>query len=251
MLTIQNLTFTLNPGTPSQKVILKNLNLHVHEGESVAIIGGNGAGKSTLFKLIAGSAFLDKGNIVIDGSDVTHLDERDRSSYVAQVVQDPRQGTLENMTIFENLALAFKRGEKRCLIPFTNKKRSDLFKEHLKMLQMNLEKRMETLVGHLSGGERQALSLVMATLQGSKILLLDEITAALDPKASVRILDIAKLIVQKERRTCLMITHHMQQAIDYASRILVLKDGRIAKEFLPLASPLTPSDLIREISDDL
>ncbi|HQS84047.1 MAG: ATP-binding protein [Alphaproteobacteria bacterium 16-39-46] len=231
MLRLKNIDLTLGQGTKLERPILKNLNLEVALHEFVVVIGGNGAGKSTLFNLISGCLKPEKGQVILSHQDVTKIPARLRAKDVSQVMQDPRLGTIENMTLMENMAMAYNRGNKRLLIPFSTKRRKDLFQEKLSMLKMGLEGRLDDLVAHLSGGQRQALSLIMATLSKSKIVLLDEITAALDPKIAHTIMALTETIIRKEKLTCLMITHNMPDALAYGDRTLVLKDCKFTKEF--------------------
>lgn len=230
MLNLQNINLTLNKNSNIERQVLKNLNLSVACGEFVVIMGGNGAGKSSLFNVISGFIKPDSGNVVIDGNNVTYASQISRSAYIAKVMQDPRIGTMENMTIFENMSFALKRGQPRGLTPFTNSVRKTLFQEKLLMLDMGLENRLYELVRNLSGGERQALSLIMAVISDSKILLLDEITAALDPKIAENVIELVDKIVRLERRTCIMITHSMVEAIKYENHLVVLKDGNFSNQ---------------------
>ncbi len=229
MLDLQNINVTFAKGGKLERKILSNLNLKLNNGEFVVVIGENGAGKSTIFNIISGFLKQDSGKVIIDAKDVTLVSKR--AKLVSKVMQDPRIGTMENMTILENMAFAFKRGSMRDFLPFSNMATRELFKEKLFMLNMGLENRLDEVVANLSGGQRQALSLIMAILADSKILLLDEITAALDPKIAENVMKIAARIIKEEKRTCIMITHNMQQAIEYGDRLLVLKDGGFVKNF--------------------
>lgn len=246
MLKLENINVTLGKGDRLERQILKNLNLTVDTGEFVVIIGGNGAGKSTMFNIISGFLKPDIGKIIIDGIDVTSMPQNSRASMVAKVMQDPRIGVMENATIFENMALAYKRGQPRGLSLFSTKSRRKLFSEKLSMLNIGLENRLDEVAANLSGGQRQALSLIMAIIADSKILLLDEITAALDPGASKNVIKLANKIIKEEKRTTIMITHDMKDALEYGDRILVLKEGTIIKEIYN-KMPLTPSGLAEEI----
>ena len=228
MLDIQNLSVTFNAGSIDEKNVLQDLNLHVETGEFICIIGSNGAGKSTILNTIAGSIIPDKGKILLDDTDITYVKEYQRASYIGRLFQDPLKGTAPNMTIEENLALAcLSAKEKKSPFSWITNKERELFKEQLKMLDMGLEDRMHTLVGNLSGGQRQALTLLMATIVPPKLLLLDEHTAALDPKAATKIMKLTQEIVQKHHITCLMVTHQMQQALEVGDRTIMMNDGHI------------------------
>ena len=227
MLKIENVSKTFNAGTVNEKVALRGLNLHLKEGDFVTVIGGNGAGKSTMLNAITGVFGVDSGKILIDGVDVTHLPEYKRAKYIGRVFQDPMMGTAATMQIEENLALAARRGNPRTLhIGITRAEREE-YKEKLKILDLGLEDRMTAKVGLLSGGQRQALTLLMATLQKPKLLLLDEHTAALDPKTAAKVLDATQKIVAKDNLTTLMITHNMRDAIAYGNRLIMMYDGHV------------------------
>lgn len=250
MLNLQNINVTLSRGTKLERQILQNLSLTVTDGEFVVVIGGNGAGKSTMFNVISGSLKADSGKVIIDDQDVTTLPQTSRAFSMARVMQDPRSGTMENMTILENMAFALLRDATRTLLPFVTKARKQLFREKLSMLNMGLENRLDETVANLSGGQRQALSLIMAIIADSKILLLDEVTAALDPKTAEDIMHLTNKIVREENRTCIMITHNMAHAIAYGERTLLLQDGRFAKEFAGAAKKqLTPTLLATELGE--
>ena len=228
MLDIQNLSITFNAGSIDEKNVLHDLNLHVETGEFISIIGSNGAGKSTILNTIAGSIIPDKGKVMLDDIDITYVKEYQRASYIGRLFQDPLKGTAPNMTIEENLALAcLSAKEKKSPFSWITNKERELFKEQLKMLDMGLEDRMHTLVGNLSGGQRQALTLLMATIVPPKLLLLDEHTAALDPKAAAKIMKLTQEIVRKHHITCLMVTHQMQQALEVGDRTIMMNDGHI------------------------
>lgn len=231
MLKIENINVTLGKGTKLERQILKNLNLKVQNGEFVVVIGGNGAGKSTMLNTIAGALKPDSGSIIIDDLDLVSMPQNSRAALVAKVAQDPRIGTIENMTIAENMAFAYKRGKSRGLLPFLTSARKKIFKDRLSMLKMGLDSRLDEVVSNLSGGQRQALSLMMASIVESKVLLLDEITASLDPKIAESVMGLANKIIRDEKRTCIMITHNMKHAIIYGDRLLVLKDGQFIREF--------------------
>ena len=227
MLKIENVCKTFNAGTVNEKKALKGLNLHLKEGDFVTVIGGNGAGKSTMLNSVAGAFSVDSGKILIDGVDITHLPEYKRAQYIGRVFQDPMMGTAATMQIEENLALAARRGQKRGLKIGITKAERDNYREQLKILDLGLEDRMTAKVGLLSGGQRQALTLLMATLRKPKLLLLDEHTAALDPKTAAKVLDATEKIVKKNNLTTLMITHNMRDAITYGNRLIMMYDGHI------------------------
>ena len=227
MLKVQNIFKTFNAGTVNEKVALRGLNLELKPGDFVTVIGGNGAGKSTLLNSVAGVFGVDEGKILIDGVDVTHLPEYKRAQYIGRVFQDPMMGTAANMQIEENLALAARRGKPRTLKIGITKAEREEYREKLKILDLGLEDRMIAKVGLLSGGQRQALTLLMATLQKPKLLLLDEHTAALDPKTAAKVLDATEKIVSKDNLTTLMITHNMRDAIAHGNRLVMMYDGRI------------------------
>ena len=227
MLDIQNIYKTFNPGTVNEKRALRGVTLHLDEGDFVTVIGGNGAGKSTTLNAVAGVWPVDSGKIVIDGVDVTGLPEHKRAKYIGRVFQDPMTGTAATMQIEENLALARRRGKSRTLRSGITKAERDEYRELLKMLDLGLEERMTAKVGLLSGGQRQALTLLMATLQKPKVLLLDEHTAALDPKTAAKVLATTARIVNKDHLTTLMITHNMKDAIAHGNRLVMMNEGQI------------------------
>ena len=228
MLKIQNISKTFNPGTVNAKAALSDLSLHLDPGDFVTIIGSNGAGKSTLFNAIAGSFYVDDGSIALDGKDITFLPEHKRSRSIGRLFQDPLRGTAPSMTIEENLALAYLRTTEGAS-PFSriSKKDKAEFQEKLSLLNMGLEDRMKQPVGLLSGGQRQALTLLMATMVTPKLLLLDEHTAALDPGTAEKVLNLTRDIVARDHITCLMITHNMKQALELGNRTLMMADGNI------------------------
>ena len=228
MLELHQVCKTFNPGTVNEKAALNHLSLTLEEGDFVTVIGGNGAGKSTMLNAISGVWPVDKGTIRIDGVDVTELSEHRRAVYLGRVFQDPMVGTAGNMTIEENLALAARRGEKRTLRWGIRKSEREQFKELLRPLGLGLEDRLTAKVGLLSGGQRQALTLLMASLKKPKVLLLDEHTAALDPKTAAKVLDTTEKIVQRDKLTTLMITHNMRDAIAHGNRLIMMYEGRIA-----------------------
>ena len=227
MLEIKNVYKTFNAGTVNEKVALKGLDLTLEDGDFVTVIGGNGAGKSTMLNAVAGVWPIDMGKILIDGQDVTRLSEHQRAKYIGRVFQDPMMGTAATMGIEENLALAARRGAARSLRTGITKKEREEYHELLKTLDLGLEDRMTSKVGLLSGGQRQAVTLLMATLKKPKLLLLDEHTAALDPKTAAKVLDLSEKIVQENHLTTLMITHNMKDAIKYGNRLIMMYEGRV------------------------
>ncbi|MGN0329793.1 MAG: ABC transporter ATP-binding protein [Kineothrix sp.] len=227
MLEIRNVTKVFNPGTVNEKLALDRFSLTLEDGDFVTVIGGNGAGKSTMMNAIAGVWPVDSGQILIDGMDVTRLSEHRRAAFLGRVFQDPMTGTAATMGIEENLALARRRGQRRFLRPGISKTEREEYRELLKMLDLGLETRLTSKVGLLSGGQRQALTLLMATLQRPKLLLLDEHTAALDPKTAAKVLETTEYIVNRDHLTTLMITHNMKDAITHGNRLIMLMDGRV------------------------
>ena len=227
MLDIKDIFKTFNAGTVNEKQALRGVSLHLAPGDFVTVIGGNGAGKSTLLNSVSGALELDAGQICIDGVDVTHLPEHKRAKFIGRVFQDPMMGTAATMQIEENLALAARRGKPRGLRPGITKAEREMYKEELKILDLGLEDRMTVRVGLLSGGQRQALTLLMATLQKPKLLLLDEHTAALDPKTAAKVLEVTQRIVERDNLTTLMITHNMRDAIAYGNRLIMMYDGEV------------------------
>lgn len=227
MLDINSISKTFNAGTVNEKRALNGLDLHLQEGDFVTVIGGNGAGKSTMLNAIAGTWFVDDGSILIDGNDVTRLSEHKRAKYLGRVFQDPMTGTAASMQIEENLALAARRGQTRTLRKGITTKEREGYREQLKILELGLENRLTTHVGLLSGGQRQALTLLMATLQKPKLLLLDEHTAALDPKTAAKVLEATDRIVGRDNLTTIMITHNMKDAIAHGNRLVMMHEGRI------------------------
>ena len=228
MLEIKEICKTFNPGTINEKQALCGVSLTLNDGDFVTVIGGNGAGKSTLLNAVAGTFPVDSGSITIDGIDVTRLPEHKRAQYIGRVFQDPMMGTAATMQIEENLALAARRGKARGLrVGITAKERKD-YRELLKILDLGLEDRLTAKVGLLSGGQRQALTLLMASLVKPKLLLLDEHTAALDPKTAAKVLDATEKIVRRDNLTTLMITHNMRDAIAHGNRLIMMYEGRVA-----------------------
>ena len=227
MLEIQNIHKTFNPGTINEKVALNGVNLNLNPGDFVTIIGGNGAGKSTTLNAIAGVWPVDEGKIIIDGVDITKLSEHKRALYLGRVFQDPMTGTAATMSIEENMAIAARRGERRGLGWGITKKERERYKEALKELDLGLEDRLSSKVGLLSGGQRQAITLLMASLKKPKLLLLDEHTAALDPKTASKVLDISDKIIQEHQLTAMMVTHNMKDAIAHGNRLIMMHEGKI------------------------
>ena len=227
MLELHQVCKTFNPGTVNEKAALNHLSLTLEEGDFVTVIGGNGAGKSTMLNAISGVWPVDKGAIRIDGVDVTELSEHRRAVYLGRVFQDPMVGTAGNMTIEENLALAARRGEKRTLRWGIKKSEREQFKELLRPLGLGLEDRLTAKVGLLSGGQRQAVALVMATMSPLAFLILDEHTAALDPKTADKVLQLTEEIVARDNLTTLMVTHNMKNAIQYGNRLIMMDAGKV------------------------
>ena len=228
MLDVQNIRKTFNPGTVNEKTALDGVSLTLSDGDFVTVIGGNGAGKSTLLNAVAGVWPVDSGSISIGGTDVTRLPEHKRAKYIGRVFQDPMMGTAATMQIEENMALAARRGRARTLRPGITRDEREHYRETLKILDLGLEDRLTSKVGLLSGGQRQALTLLMAALQKPQLLLLDEHTAALDPKTAAKVLEATERIVQKDKLTTLMITHNMKDAIAHGNRLIMMYEGRIA-----------------------
>ena len=224
MLELKNVSKTFNPGTVNEKKALDKLSLNLNEGDFVTIIGANGAGKSTLFNAICGTFYTDEGQIILDGEDITLQPDYIRAKKIGHLFQDPMSGTAPGMTIEENMALA---GSKGGWLSHVSKKEKELFREKLRPLNMGLEDRMHQPVGLLSGGQRQALTLVMATINPPKLLLLDEHTAALDPGTAEKVLNLTKSIIAEHHLTCMMITHNMRDAIQYGNRLIMLHEGHI------------------------
>ena len=227
MLTLTHVAKTFNPGTITEKKALKDISLELKEGDFVSVIGGNGAGKSTLLNLIAGVHQPDSGSILLDNIDITNWKEYNRAKFLGRVFQDPMMGTAANMSIAENLALAYRRGKKRGLKWGVTTAETKISKELLEPLGLGLENRMDSKVGLLSGGQRQALTLLMATLQKPRLLLLDEHTAALDPKTAAKVLELTDEIIGRDKLTAFMVTHNMRNAIHYGNRLIMMLEGKI------------------------
>ena len=230
MLQLKQINKVFNEGTPDEKIALHEISLELEPGDFVTVIGSNGAGKSTLMNIISGKIFTDIGSVTIDGKNVTYVKEHNRAKLVGRVFQDPMAGSAPTMTIEENLAIAYSRTKNRGLSIGVSKKRRDFFIQKLETLHLGLENRLEAKVGLLSGGERQALSLLMATFTDPKILLLDEHTAALDPSRAELITNLTRDIVQNNNLTTLMVTHNMQQALDLGNRLIMMDKGQIIFE---------------------
>jgi putative ABC transport system ATP-binding protein len=246
MLYIKGITKTFNPGTVNEKTALRDLSLHLAPGDFATIIGSNGAGKSTMLNAVAGSFYMDAGSIELNGQNITFMPEHQRSRTIGRLFQDPLKGTAPSMTIEENLALAYLRTSKGNPFSRISKRDKQFFQEKLALLGMGLEDRMKQPVGLLSGGQRQALTLLMATMVPPKLLLLDEHTAALDPATADKVLELTKNIVAQEHITCLMVTHNMKQALDLGNRTLMMSEGQIVLDIAGKEREgLTVEDLLR------
>ena len=249
MLDLIGISKTFNPGTVNEKKALSDVSLHLKEGDFATIVGSNGAGKSTMFNAITGAFYIDEGQIVLDGEDITYVKEYVRSKELGHLFQDPLRGTAPNMTIEENMALAYLRASTLRHEYFSRIKTSDKkkFREQLSLLNMGLEDRMKQPVGLLSGGQRQALTLLMATMVTPKILLLDEHTAALDPATAEKVLELTKQIIAERKLTCLMVTHNMHQALELGNRTLMMDGGQIVFDVEgEERSKLTMDDLLEK-----
>lgn len=227
MLKITNLYKTFNPGTVNEKQVLKGVDLELKDKDFVTVIGGNGAGKSTILNMIAGVHYPDKGSIILNDEDITLMPEYKRAKYLGRVFQDPMMGTASNMEIEENLALAYRRGKRRGFSWGITKEEKEIYVDRLRELDLGLEDRLNTKVGLLSGGQRQALTLLMAALRKPKLLLLDEHTAALDPKTAQKVLELSEQIISDNSLTALMVTHNMKNAIQYGNRLIMMYDGKV------------------------
>lgn len=250
MLEIEHVSKTFAPGTVNEKKALVDVNLKINDGDFVTVLGSNGAGKSTLFQAISGTYRIDSGKIVLDGKNIAYVPEYKRAKYIGRLFQDPLKGTAPHMTIEENLALAYLRAGKHTN-PLSRISRADRerFRDALKKLDMGLEDRMDVPVGTLSGGQRQALTLLMATIVPPKLLLLDEHTAALDPAAAEKVMALTEAIVKENGTTCLMVTHNMHQALTSGNRILMMKDGRIVSDIQDKTG-LSVEDLLAKFHQD-
>lgn len=250
MLKINSIEKTFNLGTINEKKALDKVSLHLNPGDFVTIIGGNGAGKSTLMNAITGVWPVDNGSIILDGVNVTGLPEYKRAKFIGRVFQDPMMGTAPDMQIIENLALAYRRGKKRTLKWGITKKEKEMFHEKLKILGLGLEDRMTSKVGLLSGGQRQALTLLMASLQTPKLLLLDEHTAALDPTTAAKVLQISEEIIERDKLTAMMITHNMSDAIVHGNRLIMMNNGQIIYDVQgEEKKKLTKADLMAKFAE--
>ena len=250
MLKVNRVCKTFNAGTINEKRALANVNLHLHPGDFVTIIGGNGAGKSTLMNMIAGVYPIDAGTIVLDGKNISRLSESRRAQYLGRVFQDPMMGTASDMQIVENLAMAKRRGQRRTLAWGVTRAEKEEYAERLKILGLGLESRLTAKVGLLSGGQRQALTLLMATLTDPKLLLLDEHTAALDPKTAAKVLDLTEQIVGERKLTTLMVTHNMNDAIRMGNRLIMMHEGQIIYDVRgDEKKSLTVKDLLQKFEE--
>ena len=249
MLKLTNITKTFNPGTITEKKALRGSDLTLEDGDFVTVIGGNGAGKSTLLNLIAGVHYTDTGSIELDGMNLTHKPEYYRARFLGRVFQDPMMGTAANMGIEENLAMAYRRGKRRGLKWHIKSSEKDIYKNQLKLLDLGLENRMTAKVGLLSGGQRQALTLLMSCLQKPRLLLLDEHTAALDPKTAAKVLELTEEFVNRDHLTTFMVTHNMKDAIRYGNRLIMMMDGKIVFDVRGEEKKnLTVEDLLEKFS---
>lgn len=250
MITLSNINLTFAPSTIREKKALRNISLQINEGDFITVIGSNGAGKSTLLNTISGEYIPDSGQIQIDDEDVTRINAAGRSKDVARVFQDPLAGTCGDLTIMENMALAQRRGQSRGLSRALKKHALQFYQEALQKLELGLESRLETAMAMLSGGQRQAVSLLMATLSPLKILLLDEHTSALDPKTAAFVMDLTDKIIREQNLTALMVTHSLQQALKYGNRTIMLHEGQIVKDISgDDRLQMTPEDVLALFSD--
>lgn len=227
MLDVSNINKTFNAGTINENHAIKNLSMHFDKGDYVAVIGGNGAGKSTMLNLISGGLSVDSGRITLDNQDITKMPEHKRAKYIGRVFQDPMMGTAADMLIEENMAMAYRRGKKRTFGWYTSAKEREMFCEMLLKLGLGLEDRLNAKIGLLSGGQRQAVTLLMATMNEPKLLLLDEHTAALDPKTAAKVMELSNEIITEKHLTTLMVTHNMKDAITYGNRLIMMNKGQI------------------------
>lgn len=249
MLKLTNITKTFNPGTITEKKVLRGIDLELDEGDFVTVIGGNGAGKSTLLNIIAGVHYPDTGFVSLNDKDMTIVPEHIRAKYLGRVFQDPMMGTAANMSIEENLAMAMRRGKKRGLCWHIKDNEREFYKDRLSLLELGLENRLSAKIGLLSGGQRQAITLLMATLQKPELLLLDEHTAALDPKTAKKVLEITDALVKKDNLTTFMVTHNMKDALLYGNRLIMMMEGKIIFDVKgEEKKKLTVEDLLEKFS---
>ena len=249
MLKLTNITKTFNPGTITEKKVLRGIDLELDDGDFVTVIGGNGAGKSTLLNIIAGVHYPDTGFVSLNDKDMTIVPEHIRAKYLGRVFQDPMMGTAANMSIEENLAMAMRRGKKRGLCWHIKDNEREFYKERLSLLELGLENRLSAKIGLLSGGQRQAITLLMATLQKPELLLLDEHTAALDPKTAKKVLEITDALVKKDNLTTFMVTHNMKDALLYGNRLIMMMEGKIIFDVKgEEKKKLTVEDLLEKFS---
>ncbi len=249
-LKLQNISTTVNIGNGEQKQILKNINLELNDGDFVTLLGTNGAGKSTLLNIINGSLAPTTGKVILDEKDITNLSEVKRAKYIAQVFQDPKMGTAPRMTVAENLLLATKRGKHRGLKMRGLDKHLPMFSRETAQLPNGLNERLNTFVGNLSGGQRQTLSFLMATIQRPKLLLLDEHTAALDPNTSRELLELTNKVVQQQKLTCVMITHQLKDPLKYGNRTIILNSGKVVLDVSgEKRQKLTEDDILQYFTD--
>ena len=247
MLKIENIKKVFHPGTIHEKIALNGMNLTLEEGDFVTVIGGNGAGKSTTLNAIAGMWPVDSGSIQIGGDNITHLSEHTRAKFLGRVFQDPMTGTAATMSIEENMAIAARRGERRSLTWGVTKKERDTYRELLSTLNLGLEDRLSGKVGLLSGGQRQAITLLMASIKKPRLLLLDEHTAALDPKTAAKVLEISDKIIEENRLTAMMVTHNMKDAIAHGNRLIMMHEGKVILNISGEEKrKLTVEDLLRQ-----
>ena len=245
MLEVKGICKTFFPGTVNEKTALQSVDLTLRDGDFVTVIGGNGAGKSTLLNVVAGTLTADSGSVILDGRDITRLPEHRRAPYLGRVFQDPMMGTAPNMMIEENLALAARRGRRRTLRWGISRAERELYRQLLRQLDLGLEDRLTARAGLLSGGQRQALTLLMASMQQPKLLLLDEHTAALDPRTAAKVLELSDRIVSEHQLTTMMVTHNMKDAIAHGNRLIMMHDGRVVLDISgEEKSRLTVPDLL-------
>lgn len=248
---LKNINKIFHSETEEAYHALKNINLNIKSGDFITIVGGNGAGKSTLLNTLAGTISVDSGNILINGKDITRTKEYERAVYISRVFQNPLDGTAPRMTVAENMALAIKRGEKRNLTSAIKKENLSFFEESIKSLNLGLENRLNTEIGLLSGGQRQAISLLMATIKKPELILLDEHTAALDPKTQKNIMKLTDRIITKKSLTAFMITHNLQDALEYGNRLIVMHRGEIIEDFTKEAKDKLNLSRLYEILSEL